>query len=185
VKSANQLTVLAMLLVLPTFAQAEESLDRNSVYRVNPPNEELGIAPQEEIKVGYVYKYFNPKFDRHVWGLAVAGGSFHYAFGPGSMQPAERFDLKITEVQKQQLFEERAPALSRGIQGTGRDIFARLGADDRWTIHLSSSIPKVFDLTTHRRWEWHGGRRVGVLHTCGPFWTWQDEGFQPMAVSFQ
>ncbi|NOY43705.1 MAG: hypothetical protein GXP26_17950 [Planctomycetes bacterium] len=183
-RSAIRFIPLLILICLPAFVQAEDALDRNSVYRVNPPARQLRTVPQGEIKLGFVYKYFNPRLSRHVWGIAIEGGKFRYAFGPGSMQPADRFDLRISDRLRQQIIEENAPALSRGIEGLGRDVFVQLDANDQWQLYLSTSIPKVFDLMTNRRWEWHGNRRVGVLHTQGPLWTWQEGHYLPMTVIY-
>ncbi len=175
---------LLMLICWPAFVQAEEVLDRNTVYRGHPPAGQLMAVPQGEIKLGFVYKYFNPRLSRHVWGIAIEGGRFRYAFGPGSMQPADRFDLRISESQRRKIIEENAPALSRGIEGLGRDVFLQLDANDQWQLYLSTSIPKAFDLMTNRRWEWHGNRRVGVLHTQGPLWTWKDDRYLPLTIIY-
>ena len=183
-KSILRVAALALCVCLPTVAQAQEDLDRNSIYRVDPNIRRLNVVPQDEIRLGFVYKYYNPKLEKHVWGIAIEGGKFRYAMGPGSMQPADRFDLRLTELEKQRLIDESAPALSRGVQGLGRKVYAQLKENDEWDIHLSTSIPKVYDQLTQRRWEWHGTRRLGVLHTYGPYWTWEEGSYLPLTFSY-
>ena len=50
----------------------------------------------------------------------------------------------------------------------------RLGEDESWTLVRNATIPNVFDLETGRRWEWHGQRRVAVVHTAGYEWQFDD-----------
>ena len=176
--------ILSVAVFLPSLALAQDNLDRKLVYRVDPNVRQLNVVPRNEIKEGFIYKYYHPELEKHVWGIAESGGTFRYAMGPGSMQPTDRFDLRISELEKQQLIQENAPALSRGVESLGRIVYARLEANDEWSINLSTSIPKVFDQKTNLRWEWHGGRRVGVQHSRGVYWTWDNDDYQPLYVYY-
>lgn len=176
------LAVLALTLILPPASRGEEELDRESVYRVNPPGQQLVVVAQKEVKPGYVYKYFNKQLGHHVWGLAAKDGSFRFAMGPGSMQPTERFDLRLSTAQQEQIVDEQVPGLFQGLEKTGRKVFLELGVNDQWKLHQTTSIPKVFDLLTSRRWEWHGGRQVAVMHTSGYLWQWLQGRYYPLQV---
>lgn len=174
----------ALILTWQPASRGEEELDRASVYRVNPPGQQLVVVAREEVKHGFAYKYFNEHLGRHVWGLAAKDGRFQFAMGPGSMQPTDQFDLRLSATQQQQILEEQAPGLFKGVAETGRQVYLELGEDDRWQLYQSTSIPKVFDLLTSRRWEWHGGRQVAVLHTTGYLWEWLQGRYYPLQVVF-
>ena len=169
---------LLLLGVGMTTAVAQE-MQTDSVYRVDPNSRELVVVPADELKPGFVYKYFHRELGRHVWGIAKENGGFEYAFGPGTQQSTQAFDLRISELQAQALVNERVPGLVKAMKSTGRNILLQLGEDDQWSIYPSSSIPKVFDLETSRRWEWHGDRRVGVMHTHGYSWQYRDGKHYP------
>lgn len=167
-------TILLVVLCLQSSAWSEEPLDRGTVYRIQPPGHRLVAVPTNEIQVGFIYKYFNSQLSRHVWGIAAEEGGFAYAFGRGTMQPANRFDIRLSTNETQQLLTQQAPGLSKLLERTGRKLFVRLGDADEWEIHPASTIPRLFDQLTGRRWEWHGRRRVAVMHTGG--YQWREEG---------
>ena len=78
---------------------------------------------------------------------------------------------------------KEAPGLSKGVEGLGRDVFLKLDENDTWQLYHATSIPKVFDRMTGKRWEWHGSRRVAVLHTVGAVWQWRNGRHYPAAAT--
>lgn len=177
-------SIVCCLLVacVASLAAAQQQLDPDKVYRVYPQGQRLLEAPPAEIRPGFVYKYYHSQLEQHVWGLATEDGQFEYAMGPGSMQSVDRFDLRLTPEQREQIIDRLAPRLHKALESTGRDFYLMLNDEDTWELYLSNSMPKVFDRLTGRRWEWHGLRRLSVVHTTGNLWRTQDGRYFP-AVS--
>ena len=65
----------------------------------------------------------------------------------------------------------------------GSLAFVRLTDDGTWTLVRQPTIANVFDLETGRRWEWHGERRVAVIHTGGYEWSLVGGKFVPMTFA--
>ena len=161
--------------------QDSTELDPADVYRVQPSVEgsELVRVAAEEIKPGLVYYYYNGHLGRHVWGFAREDGSFQYAFGPGTTFPTDRFDFRIATSVRSEILQREAPGLERDLQTSGRVPTVQLDAAGRWRLYKQTSTPRMFDLESGHRWEWHGQRRVAVLHTHGDLWTIVDGHFRP------
>ena len=115
-----------------------------------------------------------------MWGIATEEGGFRYAMGEGSVQSVKSFKIRFTPEQEAQILESLAPTLKRYLESTGRGASARLDADGRWQLIHTSSISKVYDQLTMRRWEWHGQRRVAVRHTAGYEWVIIDGEYRPV-----
>jgi len=184
----RELTVSAVCLVLwslctvPTVAQQDSSqLGPDGVYRLQPSLEAtaLVLVPPAEIKEGLAYNYYNQRLSRRVWGFAQADGSFQYAFGEGTSLPTDRFDLRLSAEAESQLLERGAPGLQESLATTGGTPAVRLNAAGRWELLSFRTSARVFDLETGHRWEWHGQRRVAVLHTYGDQWQIVEGRYRP------
>ena len=87
--------------------------------------------------------------------------------GPGSVQPAWKFDIREGKEDQLRLLEERSPELYKRLMVQGARPMIKLMDNGRWDLDLASNEGRVFDIETGNRWEWHGGRRVRVVHTAG------------------
>jgi hypothetical protein len=156
--------------------------DKTSIFRFDPFQNKLVPVPVADLKPGYLYNHFNATLGRRVWSLAVRGGGFLYAMGPGSTQPGNRLDLRGTLQQRTQLLEAEAPSLADTIRRQGGGAFIRLNATEQWELVPFTTIASVYDLEDGRRWEWHGDRRVAVLHTYGADWQIVEGKFVPASI---
>lgn len=145
-------------------------LDPAVIYRFDPVKGRVLPIPGNELKPEHVYLRHVPRLGRHAWSLAHADGSLHYAMGPGSVQLARQFDLRISEAERQRELEARAPELARRLAILGARPTVRLDDDGQWQLQQTPALTHVFDLETGARWEWHGGRRVPVAHSGGNAW---------------
>jgi hypothetical protein len=153
------------------------------IYRYDPLIEKLIAVPAEEITPGFVYYRYHPHLGRRVWSQAVEGGGFEYAMAPGSVQLARALDLRATQQQLREALTSRAPELARVMDIRGALAFVRLLPDGAWDLVRQPTIASVYDLETSRRWEWHGERRVAVVHTGGYEWTLVDGKFHPVTFT--
>ncbi len=165
--------------------QQTDELGPEGVYRMQPSFEksEMVIVPPEEIKTGLAYNYYNRQLGRRAWGFAQEDGSFQYAFGEGTVLPADLFDLRITAELRSMLLERGSPGLEQALATTGGTPAVQLDAAGRWNLLLFRTSARVFDLETGHRWEWHGRRRVAVLHTYGDQWQRIDGRYRPATGS--
>ena len=108
---------------------------------------------------------------------------FEFAMGPGSVQPAWRFDIREGREDQLRLLEERSPELYKRLMVQGARPMIQLLENGRWQLDIASNEGRVFDIETGGRWEWHGGRRVRVVHGGGKSWTYQDHTYQPVLCS--
>jgi hypothetical protein len=183
---ATAACTLALLTQASSQAQApanQGEVDRTVIERFDPFSNALVAVPSAEIKPGHLYKRFSERMGRRVWSLALPGGGFEYAMAPGSTQPARLLDLRATEQQMREELLERAPDLAAAIDVRGGTAFVRLMPDDTWQVVQQPTIGNVFDLETSRRWEWHGARRVAVMHTLGYEWSVVDDTLVPAITS--
>ncbi len=174
--------VLWSLGTIPTVAQQETSqLGAGGVYRLQPSLEapELVLVPPAEIEAGLTYNYYNDRLAKRVWGFARGDGSFQYAFGEGTVLPTDRFDFRLSEEARTRLLERGAPGLLEALATTGSRPAVRLNSSGLWELLSYRSSARVFDLETAHRWEWHGKRRVAVLHTYGDQWRIVAGRYQP------
>jgi hypothetical protein len=188
----HQIALVLVTCALALFTQAashaaapadQAEADRAVIQRFDPFTDALIAVPPAEIKPGFLYNRFSASLGRRVWSLALPGGGFEYAMAPGSTQPARLLDLRATEEQMREELLERAPDLARVLDVRGGTAFVRLLPDDKWQVVQQPTIANVFDLETSRRWEWHGVRRVAVMHTLGYEWSLADGRFVPGITS--
>ncbi len=166
-----------------SYAQdAAPPVDTTTVYRFDPLTDQLVAIPAEEIKPGYIYNRYHPVMGRRVWSLAGEGGGFEFAMAPGSVQRAALLDLRATREELRDELNERAPQLAKMMDIRGAVAYVRLTEDGRWELVQQMTIGSVFDLETGRRWEWHGPRRVAVMHTTGYEWMVVDGRFLPAVI---
>jgi hypothetical protein len=155
----------------PAPPASPETDDPAAVYRYDPFLNQLVPVPPAEVKPGFLYSRHSPRLNRRVWSLAREGGGFEYAMAPGSVQPARALDLRATPEQQRAVLEARAPDLARIMDIRGTIAHMRLTEDGAWQLVRQQTIASVLDMETGRRWEWHGPRRVAVVHTAGYEWT--------------
>lgn len=165
-------------------AQTPPADDHEGVYRLHPnlENVELVLVPAAEIKPGLVYSYYHPELQQRAWGFAKAEGGFDYAFGEGTTMPTNLFDLRLSPEMQTRLLDDRAPGLLRTLDSVGRSAAVRLNSKGIWELLAFPSSARVFDLATGARWEWHGRRRLAVLHTGGNFWHIVDGEYYPVNI---
>ena len=167
---------------LPVAASAASALKPDTIYRLDLFTETLRPLPASELKPGAVYFRYSASSGRHVWSRVRADGSFEFAMGAGSVQPAWRFDVREGREEQLRELELRAPELYKRLITQGARPMLRLDDQGRWQIDLASNEGRVFDLETGHRWEWHGGRRVAVVHAGGRSWTHQAGKFSPVST---
>lgn len=184
-KSLLPIAVLA-LLASPLVAQEPVPApdDSTGIYRLHPDLEVVKwvIVPPDEVKPGLVYNYYNESLKRRVWGIALQGGGFEYAFGPGTTIPTSMFDLRLTQEMEAQLLNRRAPGLLSALSTVGRSAAVRLDGEGVWKLLPFPSSARIFDLLTGQRWEWHGKNRHAVVHTGGNLWHIVDGRYLPMTI---
>jgi hypothetical protein len=145
-------------------------LASDGIYRYDPFERNFIAVSTSEIKPRFLYYRPSPLLRRHVWSVADEQGRFVYAMAPGSVQYAQALDLRASfERQREELYRS-APELARSMEIRGGQALVALNDADRWELVQQSALPNVYDLETLRRWEWHGPRRVAVLHTFGDDW---------------
>lgn len=157
-------------------------LDPAFVYRFDPITESFSPIERADRKPGCVYRRHNPQLGRWVWSRATADGGLEYSMGPGSVQPAWRFDLTATPEERRRALEARAPEIARLYDVQGARAAVILGGDDTWQLHGVTTTGRIFDLETGERWEWHDERRVGIVHPGGNAWQWRDGRYVPASV---
>jgi len=164
-------------------AEPAPKLDPATVYRYDPMTGTLAPIPTAETKAGFVYLRHSARLGRHVWSLADGAGSFRYAMGPGSSQPARNFDLRADMATRRREFEARAPELARRLAVEGARPSLKLDAEGRWQLEQSTNSGRIHDLETGRRWEMQWDRPVAVIHTAGAGWSYRDGRFVPAGTA--
>ena len=154
-------------------------LDKNTIYRLDLFTETLKPNSKKDLKPGAVYFRFSRISGHHVWSRFNEKHIFEFAMGPGSVQPAWRFDIREGREDQLRLLEERSPELYKRLMVQGARPMIKLLENGRWDLDLASNEGRVFDIETGGRWEWHGGRRIRVVHTGGQSWTYQDHAYRP------
>jgi hypothetical protein len=185
-KSLCRAYLVSIILVTQPCLAAEEIVVA-SVRRPDPRSGELVPVDPEQIKPGKIYNHFSHRDGRYVWAFANEGGRFSYALGTGSTELPSNFDLVTSARQTEEFLEAEAGPWAEKSRLSGSPIWVRLGADEKWQIVHGSSIRSHYDIDSGRRWEWHGKRRVAVLHTNGYFWQYNGRRYvptNPWLVSF-
>jgi len=154
-------------------------LDKNTIYRLDLFTETLKPNSKEDLKKGAVYFRYSQMSGHHVWSRLSEEHVFEFAMGPGSVQPAWRFDIREGREDQLRLLEERSPELYKRLMVQGARPMIQLLENGRWQLDIASNEGRVFDIETGGRWEWHGGRRVRVVHGGGKSWTYQDHTYHP------
>lgn len=163
-------------------ANLKNDLDADTFYRLDLFTEALRPVPRSEIKPGMIYYRYSDKSRQHVWSRANTRGGFEFALGPGSVQPAWRFDIREGRETQLQVLQQRSPNLYRRLITEGARPMIKLGDDGHWELDVASNEGRVFDMETGQRWEWHGGHRVAVVHTSGWTWAYQNGDYVPATV---
>jgi hypothetical protein len=132
-------------------------------------NSLVPIAP-EQMKVGCVYNHFNQRLQRRVWSYLQADRQFWNAYGPGTVQEVARFDLTASLEERLKRLKEVDRDLLQEVSSQGRIVFVKLGADNRWTLDRTATMPAIYDAETGMRWERHHIAYIPVVHVCGDSW---------------
>ena len=180
---AKPLLLICFFLLHAPVIQADQSktskLDKDTIYRLDLFTETLKPQLKKDLKVGAVYFRFSTLSGHHVWSRLSEENVFEFAMGPGSVQPAWRFDIREGKEDQLRLLEERSPELYKRLMVQGARPMIKLMDNGRWDLDLASNEGRVFDIETGNRWEWHGGRRVRVVHTAGKNWTYANHMYYP------
>jgi hypothetical protein len=161
-------------------AQSPAAFEENArIDRYDPFLAKLVAVAPADVKPGFVYLRYSPQLKRRVWSVAAEGGGFLYAMAPGSVQPARALDLRATPQQMRAELMARAPELAKIMDIRGGVAYVVLTDQGAWQLVRQPTIANVYDLETGRRWEWHGERRVAVVHTGGDDWLQVDGRFVP------
>ena len=180
---AKPLLLTCFFLLHAPVIQADQSktskLDKDTIYRLDLFTETLKPQLKKDLKVGAVYFRFSTLSGHHVWSRLSEENVFEFAMGPGSVQPAWRFDIREGKEDQLQLLEERSPELYKRLMMQGARPMIKLLDNGRWDLDLASNEGRVFDIETGNRWEWHGGRRVRVVHTAGKSWLYANNMYHP------
>lgn len=185
IRSASLAIVLASLATLshaadtPALHPSAVDLDPAAVYRYDPLGQTFSPIDAAQLKIGHIYYRFHPTLGHWAWSLADGHGGLNYAMGPGSLLQVERFDLTATADERRRELTVRAPEIARLFNVQGSRPAVMLQADGTWTLHGTSTKGHVFDLVTGERWEWHGDRRSGVVHSGGNAWHNVGGRFEP------
>ena len=180
---AKPLLLTCFFLLHAPVIQADQSktskLDKDTIYRLDLFTETLKPQLKKDLKVGAVYFRFSTLSGHHVWSRLSEENMFEFAMGPGSVQPAWRFDIREGKEDQLRLLEERSPELYKRLMVQGARPMIKLLDNGRWDLDLASNEGRVFDIETGNRWEWHGGRRVRVVHTAGKSWIHANHMYYP------
>ncbi len=174
------------------------------VRRPDPSSGTLVSVDAQQIKPGKIYNFFSQLHGRYVWGYAKKGGGFSYALGMGSTELPSHFDLVTTPSKTKELIEAEAGPWAERSRQLGSQILVRLGEDEKWKIVRGRTIRSHYDIdsgdinsgdinsgnidsgdinsrsiNSGRRWEWHGNRKVAVLHSNGYLWQYSDHWYTP------
>ena len=183
---AKPLLLTCFILLHAPVIQADQSktskLDKDTIYRLDLFTETLKPQLKKDLKVGAVYFRFSTLSGHHVWSRLSEENVFEFAMGPGSVQPAWRFDIREGKEDQLRLLEERSPELYKRLMVQGARPMIKLLDNGRWDLDLASNEGRVFDIETGNRWEWHGGRRVRVVHTAGKSWIYANQIYHPTHV---
>ena len=183
---AKPLLLTCFFLLHAPVIQADQSktskLDKDTIYRLDLFTETLKPQLKKDLKVGAVYFRFSTLSGHHVWSRLSEENVFEFAMGPGSVQPAWRFDIREGKEDQLRLLEERSPELYKRLMVQGARPMIKLLDNGRWDLDLASNEGRVFDIETGNRWEWHGGRRVRVVHTAGKSWIYANQIYHPTHV---
>lgn len=155
-------------------------IDWSSVQRYDPFDQVFVNVPREEIKPNHLYRHFHTGLGRLVWSIADDDGQLQFVLGKGSVQPADRLDLRRSLEEQQRIVRERAPELAQRLATLGARPFIELDENNEWSLVGHPTLPKVYDLMTGYRWEWHGEHRTAVMHTGGFTWRIVDGKYVPL-----
>ena len=172
---------IGFLLFMPATAEEKPTTEATSkpVQRYDPLSQSLQPIDDNKIISGKIYHHFSLEHDRYVWAYALPNGKWSYPFGPGTTELPDHFDLVTPPALTRALLEQRAGEWLARSRQEGSPILARLAADDHWELLEFRSVRSHFDLESGYRWEWHGDQRIGILHTHGRRWRYNEESYEP------
>ena len=173
---------IVLVAIAASGAAVARAEDHATLYRFDPFEDRLVEVAPAEVKPGRLYQRYSSVLQRRTWSLAQEDGGFEFAMGPGSTQAAWRLDLRATPEQQRAEVLARAPQLIQLIDSRNVQAVVRLDDQGRWKLLPRPAIANVYDEETLLRWEWHGERRVAVIHTYGDQWLVVDDRFVPATI---
>ena len=174
------LLLLAIASSAPNRASAQQTEDRQ-YYALVPATGQTVALAENELREGEIYSHYSTRLNRRVWSFYLGNGRFWDAFGPGSTQPARRFDRTVAERQPINPGDESGKGTKPDFNARNdRPVFFRLDADNTWRIAQNTSLPKVFSQETGYRFEQHfRDRYTPVSHTFGYRWQYVNGDYEP------
>ena len=149
------------------------------VLRYDPLSQTLKPIESNKVIPGKIYNHFSPAHNRYVWAYALHDGKWSYPLGPGTTELPDHFDLVTPPALTRALLEQRAGEWLARSRQEGSPILARLASDNHWELLEFRSVRSHFDLDSGYRWEWHGEKRIGVLHPHGRRWKYVEGRYRP------
>ncbi len=184
--SSNMVRLIVIVCLVPLVSTATladqqntDDLDQDTVYRLDLFTESLKPTLKKDLKNGAVYFRYSSLSGHHVWSRFNEEKRFDFAMGPGSVQPAWKFDVREGRDDQLRLLENRSPELYKRLMVQGSRPMIKLLDNGHWELDTASNEGRVFDLESGERWEWHGGRQIRVVHAGGIHWKYHDRNYQP------
>ena len=184
--SSNMVRLIVIVCLVPLVSTATladqqntDDLDQDTVYRLDLFTESLKPTLKKDLKKGAVYFRYSSLSGHHVWSRFNEEKRFDFAMGPGSVQPAWKFDVREGRDDQLRLLENRSPELYKRLMVQGSRPMIKLLDNGHWELDTASNEGRVFDLESGERWEWHGGRQIRVVHAGGIHWKYHDRNYQP------
>lgn len=174
---------VCVVLLLCNHLRAQES--DTSIQRFAAETGQLVELQEQELRVGEIYRHFSPRLNRRVWSFYLGNGRFWNALGPGTKQPAGKFDLRLSRESAMERIREQDETFQQTLLRTDRPVHFQLGADDVWRVSRNATMSTIYDLETQHRFEQHfPDRYIPVSHTFGYEWIYANGRYQPAGDQF-
>lgn len=180
-KVSNLFLVLCLCLASHSLGQEEEAKKSDSVRIFDPVKREFVPIDPVKVEPGKIYNHYSDRHGEYVWAYAKGDGKFSYALGPGTLEMPTNVALTTTPEETDRLLEERGFGTRDPRRWYRTEVRIRMDGNQEWQVleQNYSSNRSHFDLDSHRRWEWHGDRRIPVRHTGGDTWRYDDGRYVP------
>lgn len=157
-----------------------------SFQRFAPETGQVVDVQEQELRIGEIYRHFSPRLNRRVWSFYLGNGRFWNALGPGTKQPAGKFNLRLSTESAMERIREQDETFQQTLLRTDRPVHFQLGADDVWRVSRNATMATIYDLETRHRFEQHfPDRYIPVGHTFGYEWIYTAGGrYQPASYGF-
>ncbi|HYW80702.1 MAG TPA: hypothetical protein VE890_14070 [Thermoguttaceae bacterium] len=174
------LLTIAVCLSWAVTADRANAGDGRGILRFDPLTNQLVPVAPGDAKVGNVYSHFSERLNRRVWSYLQPSGDFWYAMGEGTTQQALRLDVNVSRKEGMTRLEQIAPRVASRRRVTGRGVYFRLDADDRWVLADMASHATIFNAETGHRWESVNGKYIPVVSSYSNRWIVHAGRYVPM-----